>query len=138
MFEGLRRGKNYLTAILLVYVLLVFHGCAVLASPSDVESKHLNFWKPHLLYLQSVECKSLYVELNAVEGCEPSQETITILRHFLEQYCDKPGGIQIISNPLIPLSDSRVTSPEILSLRQMNILAPSLQQGPSAIRGKTL
>jgi hypothetical protein len=67
-----------------------------------------------------------------VEGCEPSQEIITALRRFLEQYCDKPESIQIVRNPSIPVSDTHVTRPEIVSLRHMNIPAPVLGKGPSA------
>ena len=93
-----------------------------MAAQQDIESKTLNFWKPHLLYLQPDECKSLYVELNAVEGCEPNQETIARLRAFLTQYCDKPESIRIVSNPPIARSDSRVTRPEILSLRILFII----------------
>lgn len=132
MLEGQKKSKNYLSAILLVSVTFLSYGCAAPARKLDIESKNLNFWKPHLLYLQSGECKSLHVELDAVEGCEPSQETVAALRHFLEQYCEKPESIQIVRNQPIPASDTRVTRPELVSLRHMNMPAPSFGKSASA------
>jgi len=132
MLDGLKRNKNYLSAILLASVTFLSYGCAAPACRLDIEAKTLNFWKPHLLYLQSTECPGLHVELDAVEGCEPSQVTVTALRHFLEQYCDKPESIEIVRNPSIPASDTHVTRPEIVSLRHMNIPAPAFGKSPSA------
>jgi hypothetical protein len=132
MFEGMKRATTWLMVVLFACVTLLSHGCASLASQRDIESKQLNFWKPHLLYLQSDECKSLYVELNAVEGCEPDEEAITALQDFLEQYCDKPEGIRIVSNPCIPIKDTHTTRPEIIALNHMNIPEPNQDEGSVA------
>ncbi|NQT00505.1 MAG: hypothetical protein HQ580_00630 [Planctomycetes bacterium] len=96
-------------------------GCTSLTNvKQDIDSKSLNFWKPHLLYLQSAVCESLYVEIDAVEGSEPNEETIETLRQRLLQYCDKPGKVQIVCNASIPLRHARATRPEILALRYMD------------------
>lgn len=86
----------------------------------SIDPRSLSFWKPHLLYLQSAPCDSLYVEIDAVEGSAPGEETIETLRRCLLRHCDKPGKIQIVCNAPIPLEDARSTRPELLALRYMD------------------
>lgn len=86
----------------------------------SIDPRSLSFWKPHLLYLQSAPCKSLYVEIDAVEGSAPNEETIETLRRCLQRHCDKSGEIQIVCNTPIPLEDAQSTRPELLALRYMD------------------
>lgn len=66
------------------------------------------------------QCQRLYVEIDIVKGSEPAPETIESLRQFLKQYCDKPSGIKIVKDSLIPPDDTNLTKPEMLALRYMN------------------
>jgi hypothetical protein len=43
------------------------------------EAKPPPFWKPHLLYLKSAPHDRLYVEVDAVAGCEPSKKELAAL-----------------------------------------------------------
>lgn len=96
-------------------------GCASQPNFSkNIEPETLSFWKPHTLYLQSASADTLYVEIDAVQGSEPKDETIETLRQYLLRYCDKPGGIQIVRNAPIPLQDAQATRPELLALRHMD------------------
>lgn len=132
MSEGMKSAINGLMTILMLWISLMSYGCASVASQQDIESKSVNFWKPHLLYLQSRQYKSLYVDVQAVEGCEPTQETISALQTFLEQYCDKPDNIRVVRSPSIPVTGFRASRPEILSLRHMNIPESSADHSQSA------
>lgn len=97
------------------------NGCALLTNVKQtIDPRSLSFWKPHLLYLQSTPCESLYVEIDAVKGSEPSQEAIETLRQCLLRYCDKSGKIKIVHNSPIPLKDVQSTRPELLALRYMD------------------
>lgn len=96
-------------------------GCASLINvKQNIDPGSLSFWKPHMMYLQSTPCDGLYVEIDAVEGSVPNEETIETLRQFLLRYCDKPRGIQIVCNAPIPLQDAQATRPELLALRYMD------------------
>jgi hypothetical protein len=80
--------------------------------------------QPQRLYLNRSPYPSLYVEVAAVAGTEPSDAVIEQLRQFLTRYCDKPGGIRIVRDNLIPRSEARGYSHDALAQRHM--------QGPPA------
>lgn len=65
------------------------------------------FWKPHLLYLKPAPHDQLYVEVDAVAGCEPSAKELESLRAFLTQHCDKPGGVTVQLSSTIPKSQAK-------------------------------
>ena len=88
-------------------------GCLTLASCAtrkvpcpgaafSIVQSSFDFWKPELLYLQASPHARLYVEVDAVEGCEPSESALNELRDFLATYCDKPDGIEIVRSDMIP------------------------------------
>src|ERR1035437_2878896 len=81
-------------------------------------------WQPQLLYLNRSPYPSLYVEVGAVAGTEPSDAVLEQLRQFLTRYCDKPGGIRIVRDNLIPRSEARGFSHDALARRHV--------QGPPA------
>ena len=62
---------------------------------------------PQLLYLQSFPHRSLYVEVDAVEGAEPSETELGKVRTFLHQWCEKPDGITIARSSVIARSAAR-------------------------------
>ena len=125
-------GVHYAIKVMLYFVVL----CTGCASPTNVKQgidpRSLSFWKPHLLYLQSAPCESLYVEVDAVQGSEPKEETIETLRQCLLRYCDKPGKIQIVRNAPIPLRDAQAARPELLALRYMDGPVHSKYDGRTA------
>src|SRR5580765_531969 len=65
-------------------------------------AKLTGFWQPQLLYILSSPHSRLYVEVDAVEGCQPSGATLNKLREFLTTYCNKPDGIEIVRGDVIP------------------------------------
>ena len=81
-------------------------------------------WQPQLLYLNRSPYPALYVEVGAVAGTEPSDEVLAQLRQFLTRYCDKPGGIRIVRDHLIPRSEAQGFSHDALARRHL--------QGPPA------
>lgn len=125
-------GVRYTINVMLCLAVLCT-GCTSLTNvKQSIDPKSLNFWKPHLLYLQSTPCESLYVEIDAVKGCEPNEQTIETLHQYLLRYCDKPGGIQIVRNAPIPLGDVQATRPELLALRHMDGPVHSKHNGRTA------
>src|SRR5262249_43511308 len=75
------------------------------------------FGSLHLLYLHGAPHASLYVEVDAVEGTEPSDATLARLKEFLSTYCDKPAGITVARGTLIPREEAIGYSPQALASR---------------------
>lgn len=86
------------------------------ADPVELRS----FWKPHLLFLKSAPHPGLYVEVDAVEGMAPDDESLRRLLEFLEAHCAKPAGIQIVRDTVIPREQARGVAPVALARRYMS------------------
>lgn len=70
-------------------------------------------------FLSSENFTSLTIEIDYVEGFQPSQSALNNLQGFLEQRLNKPGGISITLDDAIPSpEDNSFTSEEIYSLEQ--------------------
>ncbi len=112
--------------ILRLILLLPLLACVGCVSPKEAskspDQDALSFWKPSLLYLKSAPHDRLYVEVDAVAGCEPSKMELQALGGFLEVHCDKPRGIQICQSSVISKKEARG-----LSRRE---LARSWMSGP--------
>lgn len=100
--------------------------CLILASCSgpafgqaSYTPEELRWWKPYLLYLLPSPCPRLYVEVEAVEGCAPDEAELQKLRGFLQTYCNKPGGIQIVRDKVIPLAAAKGLSASTLARKYM-------------------
>ena len=112
-------GVRCVISVMVCFVLFCV-GCNLpVQSDTVFDPEKLGFWKPYLLYLQSTPCQSLYVEVDAVQGCEPSQESIEALHQFLLKYCDKPAGIQIVKGDPIHVEDANALDVKLLALRHM-------------------
>lgn len=115
--------ENRLTSHIYIAVLsvaILFTGCTTQTSVrKNSDSTDLSFWKPNLLYLNSTQYDRLYVEIDVVEGCQPRAESIEALRKFLEKYCNKPAGIEIVHDSRIKTADAKASKPELLGLRHM-------------------
>lgn len=88
------------------------------------------FWEPHKLYLHASLHSRLHVEVDAVEGCSPSEETLGKLREFLRKHCDKPGGIEIVRSDVIPRHDAVGVLPSALARKFLN--------GPAGRKGEEI
>ncbi len=77
------------------------------------------FWKPYLLYIQSTPYPRLYVEVDAVEGMAPDDESLRRLRDFLGAQCAKPEGIQIVRDTVIPRPQARGIAPGALARKYL-------------------
>src|ERR1700744_6374828 len=95
----------------LILALCVLAGCATRPDSRLKGIKEEMNWKGQQLYLQAAPHRKLYVEINAVEGCQPSEALLGDLREFLAAHCDKPDGIEIVRQPLIPAAVARGISP---------------------------
>src|SRR5205807_3329775 len=84
---------------ILIVCCLFLTGCSTPQSPGAGSNSDLvqatGFCQPYLMYILASPHPRLYVEVDAVEGCAPSQVTLNKLRDFLTAYCDKPGGIEV-------------------------------------------
>src|SRR5882762_2226555 len=90
-------------------------------SQSNPDSVKLtSFWQPQLLYILSLPHSRLYVEVDAVEGCIPSDATLNKLREFLTTYCNKPDGIEIVRGDVIPAGTARGIPLRALARKFMN------------------
>ncbi len=85
------------------------------AEPADTE-----FWQPHLLYLKRSPYPRLHVEVDAVAGCQPSQERLENLRAFLAAHCDKPAGITLVRDEVISQKDATGWPSQVLARRHIS------------------
>jgi hypothetical protein len=67
--------------------------------------------------LRSDLYRSLYVEVDAVEGTEFSNADLDRFRAFLGEWCDKPDGIQVARSSVIPRSSARGHSADWIARR---------------------
>ena len=74
----------------------------------------------HLLYLQPKPHRSLYVEVDAVEGAEFSDAELSGLKAFLSQWCEKPDGVTVLKSSVIARSTARGHSADSLARRYLD------------------
>ena len=92
--------RRLLLTIFVLFSLLILYGCG--PKPTLAE-----YMKPELLYLQEAPYRSLYVEVDVVEGSEVSDEWLDVLKEFLETHCSMPDGIKIVCDEPVPLDEIR-------------------------------
>lgn len=100
------------------------------AAKQQTKVKPPPFWQPHLLYLKSAPHDRLYVEVDAVAGCEPSKKELAALESFLAAHCDKPRGIHICQSSVITKREARGLSRRELARAWMN--GPPASEGSPA------
>jgi hypothetical protein len=74
------------------------------------------FWQPQLLLSGADPYPSLYVEVDAVEGSAPDAGSLEDLRAFLAASVDKPGGIRVEVDDIIPREAARGRNSRSLAL----------------------
>lgn len=110
--------RLFATAILIAGSLFLT-GCST-SKPANAKNKTdivqvISFWQPQLLYVLAAPHPRLYVEVDAVEGCAPSEAALDKLRNFLTTYCNKPDGIEIVRSDVIPVKTAQgISSPTLM------------------------
>lgn len=114
---------RFFTGYILIGCSLLLIGCSSpTVSYSQIDSGDFQlpgFEKPYLLYLLASPHPRLYVEVDAVVGCAPSDATLKKLRNFLVTYCNKPGGVEIVRGDVIPRSAAQGITPEALARKYL-------------------
>src|SRR5215472_16361695 len=90
--------------------ILLWAGCFALfglSSPHIGEGEfaalqRMNSRQPYPLYLRASPHPRLYVEVDAVEGCVPTDADLAALQKFLADCCDKPDGVEVVRSDVIP------------------------------------
>lgn len=84
-----------ISRLILLLPLLVCVGCvSPKEKPQPPNQEVMSFWKSGLLYLKSTPYDRLYVEVDAVAGCEPSKKELEALGSFLTAHSAKPRGVK--------------------------------------------
>ncbi len=109
---------------------IIAAGCATSKPPvdsTDSSQTKPTSLKPQLLYILNQPYRRLYVEVDAVKGCEPDDATLAKLKDVLAAHCDKPDGIEIVRRPVIPRSEARGLEAEALACKVMQ--GPAIDSG---------
>jgi hypothetical protein len=103
---------------------VVASGCKTFTATRDLtpaqKAAQAAFWEPHLLYLAPWPYPKLHVEVDAIEGAEPDAAQLETLRAFLERVCDKPGGVTLALDDVIPADAARGRSSHSLALEHFD------------------
>jgi hypothetical protein len=118
---------------LLLALCLVLIGCFNPRTSSNQAAliERMNSRQPFSLYLLASPHARLYVEIDAVEGCEPSDGDLAKLRDFLADCCNKPGGVEVVRDDVIPRTAARGISPEALARKYVTGPPESKNPGPA-------
>jgi len=111
---------------------LFLTGCSTPKPPRAGGHVDISFWQPYLMYILATPHSRLYVEVDAVEGCAPSEVTLNKLRDLLTAHCDKPEGIQIVRSDVIPIKAARGISRTSLSRKFLDGPAENVGTSPPA------
>lgn len=120
-----RLHNTFLTGLLSTVLLVVLVGCGDGATDpedggEDPYSHTLNPGSSAHDLLSDEAFTGLTIEMDYVEGMQPSQESIDSVRTFLERRLNKPGGIALFFDDAIPSPgpDDRYSADEIRELEE--------------------
>ena len=116
-FLAVIKSRGLVVALLVTFSMAMAHSAKSPIEEFTWPDEALNW---HLLYLQSNRYPALYVEVDAVEGAEPTAESLAKLEAFLRQHCDKPDGITIKRSNVIPRKAARGYSADSLAAGYLN------------------
>lgn len=116
----MKKVSRFLAGAVLIACGLITTGCSTGGTTRSQKEPDLSFWQPHLLYVLAAPHPRLYVEIDAVQGCAPSDAALNKLREFLTTYCNKPGGVQVVRSDVIPTAAARGTAPIELVRKYFN------------------
>lgn len=102
-------------ALALATAALAGGGCQTFMPKSDNESSKKG-WEHSYFLNHRVPYAKLEVEIDVVQGTAPSSGELRELQAFLERFCDKPGGITLKIDDLIPRRLAATRGVESLAL----------------------
>jgi hypothetical protein len=124
------------SCLALISLCFVSPACSIFKSGQSQTREDIiaatRFWQPHLLYLLKSPHPRLHVEVDAVAGSEPDEAKLDKLREFLAAYCQKPGGIDIVRDDVIPVREARGLPHMTLSRRYIDGPPPHSAGSPPA------
>ncbi len=89
----------------LVYRIAVILFIGALSGCGSKSGQLLTYMRPELLYLNPQPYSRLYVEVDTIEGFEVTDQLLNELKSFLNKYCSKPDGIEIVKDKPVPISE---------------------------------
>jgi hypothetical protein len=114
--------KSRIVQIISAGIALLMTGCVV--APGGFRTvplpQEVTFLQPWLLNSSSSPYRSLYVEVDAVQGAEPPQEWLEGMEHFLKTECDKPGGVRVVRSNTITSREAAGASTGALALKYLD------------------
>ena len=115
-------SRSLVSKLFLLFLLLALPSCQS-SHPEGNDLHEMSEWsKPWLAYLRRDPYPALKVQIDSVEGSQPTTAEIQSLKDFLTAHVDKPAGITIDLRPPIPLGTARTYFPK--SLAQYTSLHP--------------
>lgn len=106
------------TASILLTALVLTSGCATLPRPEGPHGPALR--DPHLL---DPAPQALLIEIDRVEGTQPRAWALATFMQRTARYLDKPGGIELVVDDVLPLQDWQA---EGRAIRRMAVRSRSL------------
>ena len=88
-------------AVLSLLLLFASSGCAHLPRPEGPPGPA----NRDLLYLEAAPASRLLVEIDRVEGTSPRPRALHTFLRKIERYIDKPGGIRVVVDDVIPADE---------------------------------
>jgi hypothetical protein len=86
----MKETPRFLAGTALIVCCLTLAGCSTGDAARTAEApgivQELSFWQPYLLYILASPHPRLYVEIDVVEGCAPSEAALNNLRNVLASY----------------------------------------------------
>lgn len=107
-----------LLAVALVLVSLASSGCLLMPKTRSEPSR--SGWEHSNLFNSRTPYPKLVVEIDAVEGQGPSAAELRDLEAFLREFCDKPGGIIVKVDDIIPRDAVADRPAEVLALEYLD------------------
>lgn len=120
-------GVRLLVATALLLCFAFGAGCQIWPKTYTQSSK--SDWEHSNLYNRASPYAKLLVEIDAVEGYGPTREEVRALEAFLREHCDKPGGITIKIDDVIPKRVAVGRTAESLAVEYLD----SSRDGESAV-----
>jgi hypothetical protein len=122
-----------LGSILLSAGCLALSGCSTphLSDGAFEGLQRVKSRQPYALYLRASPHRRLYVEVDAVEGCVPTDADLAALQKFLAECCDKPDGVEVVRSDVIPRKAARGISAEALARKYLNGAPESQDPSPA-------
>ncbi len=111
-----------LLALAAIGVVLAACRSTVIPTPEAqaLGAKGTVFWNPQRLFLSGEVYPKLLVEIDVVGDGAPGFDQTDLLRSFLAEACDKPGGVTVKIDDLIPETEARGVPPNALALRNID------------------